>query len=159
MLYGFQAYLQGTVDWGCSLFIQFPNLPQGDCQLWFSLFNTVSKRICRWLSVRDAACFYCFWTFLQEVQPVYTVLETTSRDLFTCGAAYLYSFQTFLQGTVRQRCSLVIQFLNLPPGTVRIHNTNFIYSRKSNLPPGNFPWCSQCMWFPNLPSGDCRLGV
>ena len=149
MLYGFQAFLQGTVDWGCSLSIQFPNLPQGDCQLGCSLFvqfRNLSAGDCR-----SEVLTYCFRTFLQEVKPVYTVLETTSRDLSTCGAACLCSSGTFLQGTVGQRCSLVIQFLNLPPGTVRIHSTNFIYSRKSNLPPGNCPWCSQCMRFPNLP--------
>ena len=157
MLYGFQAFLQGTVDWGCSLYIQFPNLPQGDCQLGCSLF----------IQFRNLSAGDC----RSEVQPVFTVSEPSSRrySLFirfwklpqgTCPlAACLYSFRTFLPGTVGQRCSLVIHFLNLPPGTVRIHNANFIYSRKSNLPSGNCPWCSQCMRFPNLPSGDCQLGV
>ena len=85
------------------------------------------------------ACFYCFWTFLQEVQPVYKISELLTRDCQTEVHPF-NSFWTYLQGTVR------------------IQNTNFIYSRKISPTPGNCPWCSKCRQFPNLPLGDCRLG-
>ena len=73
------------------------------------------------------------------MQPVFTVSEPSSRKLLARGMACSYGFRTYLQGAVGQRCSLLIQFLNLPPGDCK-------------------PGCSQCLRFPNLPQGDCQSG-
>ena len=53
------------------------------------------------------------------MQPVFTVSEPTSRGLSARGAACLNGMRTYLKETVRQGCSLLIQFLNLPPGDCR----------------------------------------
>ena len=68
--------------------------------------------------------------YLLEVQPVYTVSKSTCRGLSSGGAACLYGFQTYLQGTVCWRCSLLIRFPNPAAGTVGI-------IRFLNLPPAN----------------------
>ena len=47
------------------------------------------------------------------IKPVCLVLEPTSRRQLVWGAACLYSFRTYLMGTVGQGCSQFIQFLNL----------------------------------------------
>ena len=51
-----------------------------------------------------------------EVQLAYTVSNPTCRGLSAEGAACLYCFRTYLQGTVGWRCSLCIRFPNLPAG-------------------------------------------
>ena len=125
-----------------SQFIVFPNLTQGNCPLGVQLiYNVYGFRAYLQGTVgRNAACFM--------------VSEPTSRRLLARDAALLYgiqtylkgpihlwlsclSFWTYLQATVGQRCSLLIQFLNLSPGDCK-------------------PGCSQFIWFPNLPPEDCR---
>ena len=60
---------------GYSQFIQFPNLPPGNCPLGCSLFI-------RFPNLHPGNC-------QQGVQVAYTVSEPTSRELFTRGAACL----------------------------------------------------------------------
>ena len=49
------------------------------------------------------------------MQLVYMVFETTSKELSAGGAACLYGFQTYLQGTVGQMCSQFLLFLGQKP--------------------------------------------
>ena len=177
---------------------RFPNLPAGDCLLEVQLVNTVFKPYCRGLSSAGAACLYGFQTYLQrtvcwkcsffirfpnlpagdcllEVQPVYTVSKPTCRGLSVGGAACLYGFQTYLQGTVGWRCSLFIRFPNLPAGDCGLEvqpvytvskptcrglsagGAACLYGFRTSLQ-GTVGWrCSLFIRFPNLPAGDCRL--
>ena len=119
--------------------MRFPNLPAGDYLLEVQPVYTVSKSTCRGLSAGGAACLYGFQTYLQgtvcwrcsllirfpnlpagdcllKVQLVNTVSKPTCRGLSAVGAACLYGFQTYQQGTVCWRCSLFIRFQNLPAG-------------------------------------------
>ena len=57
---------------------------------------------------------------LLEVQLVYAVSKPTCRGLSAGGAACLYGFQTYLQGTVCRMCSLFTRFPNLPAGDCRL---------------------------------------
>ena len=82
------------------MFIWFPTLPVRDCLLEVQFVYTVSETTCR--------------DCLLEVQLVYTVSKPTCRGLSVRGAACLYGFQTYLQGTVCGSCSLFIRFQNLP---------------------------------------------
>ena len=101
-LYGILTYLQGTVHWGCILFIRFPNLPAGDCRSEVQPVFTVSEPTPRRLLARVVACLYGLWIYLKgpvhlwcslfikfpnlhtmdcrpEVQPFNTVSEPTSK--------------------------------------------------------------------------------
>ena len=91
-----------TVRWEYSLFIWFKTYFQGTVCWGCSL-------IIRFLNLPPANC-------LPAVKHVYTVSEPTCRGLSTGGAACLYGFQTYLQGTICWRCSLFIRFPNLPAG-------------------------------------------
>ena len=163
----FWTYLQGTVCQGYRQFMQFPNLPTGNCPLGCSFFYTVSKPISRELSTGGAAFYMvskpssrelsdgvaaCLWFpnlsaghCRSEVQPVFTISdlpgdcwpgarpfymgseptsgacpvvvqpvnkfsEPTYKVLSTRGAAYLYSFWTYVQGTVRKSAANVCVF-------------------------------------------------
>ena len=117
----------------------FLNLPPGDCLSVVQPVYAFSKQTSSGLSARGAACLSGYWTYLQGtvrqgcslfmrflnlppgdcrpgLQSVYVVSKPTSRGLSARGAARLCSFWTYLQGTVRQGCSLFMRFLNLPPG-------------------------------------------
>ena len=161
------------------MFIQFLNLPPGDCLLEVQLVYTFPN-----LPAGDCRL---------EVQLVYTVSKPTCRGLSAVGSACLYGFQTYLQGTVCWRCSMCIRFPNLPAGTVGKRCSLFI--RLPNIPPGDCPievqlvytvskptcrrlsaggavslygfqtylqgtvcWrCRMLIRFPNLPPGNCLL--
>ena len=59
-LYGFRIYFQWTVGQGCSLFIQFQNLPPRNGQLVVQPVYKDSKPTFRGLLARGAACLYGF---------------------------------------------------------------------------------------------------
>ena len=101
-LYGFQTYLQGLSFGGAACLYGFQTYLQG----------TVGWRCCLFIRFPNLPAGDC----LLEVQLVYTVSKPTCRGLSVGGAACLYGFQTYLQGTVCCRCSLFIRFPNLPAG-------------------------------------------
>ena len=143
------------------------------------LVYTVSKPTSRGLSAGGAACLYGFKTYLQgtvccrcslfirfpnlpagdcllKVTLVYTVSKPTSRGLSTEGAACLYGFKTYLQGTVCCRCSLFICFPTYLQGTGLLEYSLFI--RFQTYLQGTVCWrCSLFIRFQNLPAGDCLL--
>ena len=217
-LCSFWTFLQGTVGQGCSLFMQFLNLPPGDCRPGVQSVYAVSKPASRGLSTRGAACLCGFLTYLQGtvhqgcslfmrilnlppgdsppgVQSVYVVSKPASRGLsVSCaarlcvfwtnssglsarGAAYLSGYWTYLQGTVRQGCSLFMRFLNLPPGDCRPGlQSVYVVSKPTSrglsargaarlcgfwtyLQGTVRQGCSLFMQFLNLPPVDCPPGV
>ena len=58
-LFGFRTYLRMTFGHGCSMFIQFSNLPPGVQHVY-----AVSEQSYWGLLVRDAVSLYGFWTYL-----------------------------------------------------------------------------------------------
>ena len=120
LFYLFQIYIQVTVCWGFILFLQFLNLPLGDCRLGgYRLFIRLRTY---------------FQGSKSGVQSVYKVSEPTSWKIRLC-RAFVYPFQTYPQGDCRQGvqpeciCSEptsrgplypVLQFSNLPPGDCQL---------------------------------------
>ena len=118
-----------TASQECSLFIQFLNLPPGDCPPGVQPAYIVPKPIPKRLSAKDSACSYgkacnLFISFLNlsprdcqpKMQPVHMVSKPIPRGLPARGAVCLYRFGTYLWGTVDQGCSLLLWFPNQPPG-------------------------------------------
>ena len=100
------------------MFIWFPNLPLGDISLSIQ-FEHIPRINCH-----------------LGVKHVYTVSKPTSSRLSAKGAASLYCFWTYVQGTVGQGCSFFIQFPNLPPAVFSQMCSQFI--QFLNLPPGYY---------------------
>ena len=151
-LYGFLTYLNGTAGWGCSLFIWFPNLSAADC----------------WLEVQPV--FYGFWTYLKGpvhlwcstvgqrcslLKQLWIYLQGTVRH----GAAIVYGFQTYLQGTVSCGYTLFVHKVkNLLPencksGMQSVYKISEPTSRELSV------WVQPFIWFPSLPPGDCQQVV
>ena len=75
---------------GTSIFIWFPNLPTWNCSLAVQLVHTVSEPRGHCLLELQPVFTLSEPTFrrlLARCAAVYTVLERTTRDLSTCGAA------------------------------------------------------------------------
>ena len=78
--------------------------------------------------------------YRRRVQPVYTFFDPTYRRLCAKGAACLYHFWSYLQGSVRTGGSLFIWFGSYLQRTVR-------------------PGCGLFIRLQNLPTGACWPGV
>ena len=110
--YSFLTYLQGTVRWGRSLFIRFLNCP-GNCLPGVMYFYSISKtyhqgtvfqgysQVIRFLNLPAGDC-------QSELQPVFTVSETTSRIQLSRSVAHLYGSGTYLKEPVNLWCSMFI---------------------------------------------------
>ena len=141
----------------------FPNLPLQECLQGCGLclrFPNLPPRACQ-----------------PGMQPVYTVSKLTSRGLLARVAACLHGFQTYLQGTVGQGCSLFIWFSSVSPGDCQtmIQPVYMFSEPTSRVLSARFAAClygfriypheidgkriSLFIRFLNLPSGDCRQGM
>ena len=88
-----------------------------------------------------------------EVQPVYKVSEPTSRELSAGGEACLYRFCTYLRGTAS-----LYSFLTYLQGTVR-WGVACSYGFQTYIQGTVNRGCRLLTLFPNLPQGNCLLGV
>ena len=118
-LFGFRTYLQMTVGQGCSMFIRFPNLPNGNCcsgmQPVFTVSGTITGKAVIVLAIYNASKPY-FGPFVSDMVQI----------------SYI---RTYLWRTVDQECNMFVQFTNLPPGDCLPGLSLFI--RSPNLPPGD----------------------
>ena len=113
--YGFRTFLQGSVCRECSLFYlskpKSRRLSAGG-----SCFFMVSKPSSRGLPARGFRLFIRLITYFQGsksgVRYVYKFSELTLMKLRLC-RAFVYGFQTYLQGTVDRECSLNVFVQNL----------------------------------------------
>ena len=91
------------------------------------------------------------------VQPVHKVSELNSMGLFARGIASLYSFLTYLQGTVPWGAVFYTvsepSFRELSTGGAAFYMVSEPSSRE--LSAGVAP----CLWFPNLSAGHCLSEV
>ena len=110
-------------------------------------------------------------------QSVYKVSEPTCRQL--SGGAFVYSFRTYLQRTVRRKCSLILLVLNLHPedsllGCILfysfqtlLHGTvsgggggvyRLFIKLRTYLQGTARVWCNLFIRFLDLPPGNCLPG-
>ena len=132
------------------------DLLPGDCWLGVQAVYKVLAPTSRELSAGSEACYMVSKPSSRElstgVQLIYTVSKPTSRGL--SAEVQLVQFQTYLQGTVGQRCSLFLLFLNLPSG-----GTACLYGFGNYLKGPVHLWYSLFIQFPNLLTRDCRTKV